>query len=402
MNIATKRLGDLADVFNGKTPSKSEQRENGHPVLKIKDVSEFGEYRGQFESFVEKNLAEKHASRWIKSGDSLILNAAHNAEYVASKIFLCTREVEGSLPTGEWLLVRPNQKELIPEYFHYWLKSNQARKDIRFIVKGIHLYPKDVAKLIVPCPQISEQRRIIEILSHAESIVRLRRAAKEKAKAIIPALFLDIFGEPTRNPKGWPIKTLGELVSMISGGTPSKAHSEYWNGTLPWVSPKDMKTPDIFDSIDHIHNKVLRETNIKLVPLGAILIVVRGMILVHTVPVARAMVPITINQDMKAMVPCSEISSFYLLWALRVLQPHLLELVTTAAHGTRKLDTARLESLRLPVPPLSKQQFFEFRGEEIISFQFKQELAAAKAQATFDALLSGSWDVCSLGKRGSK
>src|ERR1019366_8240712 len=217
MSTVTKRLGDIATVFNGKTPSKVEQRDAGFPVLKIKDVSETGQFRGAFTSFVDESMANKHSARWVHSGDTLILNAAHNANDVASKMFLAADDVAGVLPTGEWLLVRPNVAEAIPEYLHYWIRSAEAKKRIRFIVKGIHLYPKDVAELGVPWMPLSEQRRIVDIISRAEGIVRLRREAEKKAAELIPSLFLDMFGNPATNPKGWPKLRLDEICEVSYG-----------------------------------------------------------------------------------------------------------------------------------------------------------------------------------------
>src|SRR5574337_387317 len=233
-----KRLGDVAAVFNGKTPSKAEQRESGFPVLKIKDVSDSGEFRGKFTSFIEPSLAEKHSARWVKGGDSLILNAAHNAGYVASKMFLASGDVAGVLPTGEWLLVRPDQTKALPEYVHYWTRSEETRESIRFIVKGIHLYPKDVAELRIPLPPLAEQRRLVDLLTRAEGIVRLRREAQKKAAEIIPALFLDIFGDPATNPKGWnkePISHACQSADDIKCGPfgTQLARSEFHHEGIP-------------------------------------------------------------------------------------------------------------------------------------------------------------------------
>ena len=141
-------------------------------------------------------------------------------------------------------------------------------------------------------------------------------------------------------------------------------------------------------SANDVSRKVLVETNIKLVPIGSLLIVVRGMILVHTVPVAQSLIEHTINQDMKALFPVSEINVGYLLWLMKVSQPQLLGLVTTAAHGTKKLDTERLENFRIPLPPLEIQASFIEKVTPIESIQFQQAAATATAQATFDALLA--------------
>ncbi len=235
---------------------------------------------------------------------------------------------------------------------------------------------------------LAEQHRIVDILSRAEGIVRLRREAEKKAAELIPALFLDMFGDPATNPKGWPVHLLKDLVSFMSGGTPSKSREDFWQGDLPWVSPKDMKQAYIAEAIDHVNRKVLAETNIKLVPIGSLLIVVRGMILVHTVPIAQSLIEHTINQDMKALFPVAKINVGYLLWLMKVSQPQLLGLVTTAAHGTKKLDTERLENFRIPVPPLEIQVSFAEKVARIESIQSQQSAATAKAQATFDALLA--------------
>jgi hypothetical protein len=65
---------------------------------------------------------------------------------------------------------------------------------------------------------LEQQRRIVDILSHAASIRRLRGQAKAMAKELIPALFLDMFGDPATNPKGWPTARVGNLAEKISDG----------------------------------------------------------------------------------------------------------------------------------------------------------------------------------------
>jgi type I restriction enzyme S subunit len=120
------KLTEVAAVFNGKTPSKLEQRTEGHPVLKIKDVSELGEYRGKFESFVDPELATKFANEQVQEGDTLILNAAHNADYVASKTYHAQPATFGALATGEWLIVRPDRKALDAKFAHHWVNSTRT------------------------------------------------------------------------------------------------------------------------------------------------------------------------------------------------------------------------------------------------------------------------------------
>ena len=118
-----------------------------------------------------------------------------------------------------------------------------------------------------------------------------------------------------------------------------------------------MKRPEIEDSIDHVTEAALDETSLRLVPPGSLLLVVRGMILAHSVPVATTEVPVTINQDMKALVPDREIvHPVFFRYSLQGLEAALLSLVEEAGHGTRCLRSELWRRFEIPLPPLPTQR----------------------------------------------
>lgn len=149
---------------------------------------------------------------------------------------------------------------------------------------------------------------------------------------------------------------LGELVDFYSGGTPSKAKAGFWQGDVPWFSAKDMKKPRLTDSIDHVSNEVFRLTSLRKLPAGTIAMVVRGMILAHTVPISVLDVDAAINQDLKALLPKREVDISFLAAMLRAQHATILSQVSTAAHGTKKLESRVLHELRIPYPPLAEQR----------------------------------------------
>ena len=148
----------------------------------------------------------------------------------------------------------------------------------------------------------------------------------------------------------WQRRPLGKLVQERGGCTPAKVNPLYWSGTIPWVSPKDMKRELIGDSIDHVSETALQETTLHLVPVGSVLIVVRGMILAHTVPVAQTVEPVTINQDMKALIPGPSLEPAFLRWLAKSAQQQLLGLVEEAGHGTRCLRSELWKALQVSFP----------------------------------------------------
>ena len=210
-----RRIDEVAVVFNGKTPSKSEQRGSGHPVLKIKDIDELGRFRGTFSGHVGVDLAQKHVKQQLAGGETLVLNAAHSVTHVASKTFYADQEVAGSLATGEWLIVRWSTETVDSRFGNHWINAPDTRFRIRHLVKGIHLYPKDVARLQIPLPPFDEQKRIAGILDAADALRAKRREALAQLDTLLQSTFLDMFGDPVTNPMGWEKPPLEDLCDKV-------------------------------------------------------------------------------------------------------------------------------------------------------------------------------------------
>lgn len=188
---------------------------------------------------------------------------------------------------------------------------------------------------LVAYPTATEQEQIAAFLDwktgQIDALIARKKALLEKLKekriAVItqavtkglnPAAPMRDSGIPWLGevPQHWEVIPLGFLITMSGGMTPSMANLDYWDGDIPWVTPKDMKLARISDSIDHLTETALMETSIALIPVNAILIVVRGMILAHSFPTAINEAPVTINQDMKAL-RCNEgLEVAYLFWCL--------------------------------------------------------------------------------------
>jgi len=218
-------------------------------------------------------------------------------------------------------------------------------------------------------------------LDRAAEIRRRADAARAKARAIIPALFLDTFGDPATNPSRWPVEPLGNHITMSGGGTPSKIRPEFWGGSIPWVSPKDMKTAIISDSEDKITEAAMAASPVRLIPPNSILIVVRGMILAHTVPIRMNSIAVTLNQDMKALVPGQPLTPTFLRWLLQSAHGYLLGKIRESAHGTKKLETAVLTTFPAMLPPLPLQVAFAEQAQRLEATARHLDAAAAKAEA---------------------
>lgn len=147
---------------------------------------------------------------------------------------------------------------------------------------------------------------------------------------------------------------LGEVAKLLSGGTPSKSNGSFWNGDVPWLTPKDMGQWD--GTTDAHVTRAAIGKGTMLAPENASFVAVRGMSLHNEIRIVQSERPLTFNQDIKAVVAGPSIDSDFLYYALTASKPVLLGLVSAAGHGTGVLDTDRLRSLEIPVLPVEEQQ----------------------------------------------
>jgi type I restriction enzyme S subunit len=157
-------------------------------------------------------------------------------------------------------------------------------------------------------------------------------------------------------PEHWDVRRLKYIVDFCGGGTPSKSDEAFWGGDIPWVSPKDMKTDLIQDTEDHITEAAVRASATRMVPAGAVLLVVRSGILRHSIPVAIAGRPLALNQDMKALIPKGHCEPRYLKYTIQGRQ-HALRLAWTKTGATvQSIEHELLANTLFPVPPLAEQR----------------------------------------------
>jgi type I restriction enzyme S subunit len=258
---------------------------------------------------------------------------------------------------------------------------------------------KRLPEVLVPLPPLDEQRRVIsqieELAAKVGEARGLRRAAADESEIVWQTCARErILALPSTIPR----RELRDLVTMRGGGTPSKSEPRFWHGDIPWITPKDMKRRELSDAIDHISKEATEESPAKLIEPGAVLVVVRGMILAHTFPVAVLRARAAINQDMKALIPSSDVTAEYLSSVLWALNRDVLEMVDRSSHDTRKLLTDKLETFSIPVPPLREQRRIVAELDALHAKIAALEQLQAETEAELDALLPSILDKAFKGE----
>ena len=153
----------------------------------------------------------------------------------------------------------------------------------------------------------------------------------------------------------WTSRSLRDCATWYSGGTPRKGNSEYWNGSIPWISAKSLTEFFVGDSEDKV-TAFGAENGTRLVPENTILFIVRGMSLKSEFRMGITTRPVTFNQDLKALIALDGVLPSFLAYAIKGRTQEILGLVGEAGHGTGVLPTDRVQGLEILLPPPEEQR----------------------------------------------
>jgi type I restriction enzyme S subunit len=234
----------------------------------------------------------------------------------------------------------------------------------------------------VELPDLAEQRRILECLEQADALRRAKRFALDRSTGFLSAVFRRQFGS---NLDSGPFKLLGEVARITGGGTPSRSRPDYFEGSIPWLTPKDMRSDYIWHTEEHITEGAIRDSATKLVPAESILVVVKSKVLMHRLPVAIAKVPLCHGQDIKSIQCSSLFHNEYVAFTLRAHERRLIEIARGA--NTEGLNLAMLEELPIPEVAYEEQLRFVSLVERWSQINASQREELANSQGLFEALL---------------
>ncbi|MCY1700889.1 restriction endonuclease subunit S [Lelliottia sp. SL45] len=350
----------------------AESDDPNHPrYIRITDLTENGTLR---EDTFKTLPWDKAYSYLLSDGDILLARSGATV----GKSFLY-RETNGAACFAGYLIKAScDEEKALPKYIYAYLQSHSyweyiSGSNIQSTIQNVSA--EKYSSMVLPVPQREEQATIAATLDRetaridtlVEKKTRFIELLKEKRQALIthavtkgldPNVKMKDSGVEWigQVPEHWEATKLKHVAAFSGGGTPSKENPDYWNGCIPWVSPKDMKHEVITDSIDHITTKGLENSATKLIDSGAVLLVARSGILRHTIPVGINNVPVSLNQDMKALsLDETRVRPRFILRWVQGLNRSLLGIWAKEGATVESLEHEYVANTRLPLPDLKEQ-----------------------------------------------
>lgn len=391
-----KTVGDICDV-NPRLP-------RGHNIADDQIVSfvpmaTVDEVSGTIQALHTRPFAEvKKGYTHFMNGDVLFAKITPCMENGKAAI---ASELVGGLGFGstEFHVLRA-KNGVLPEWLFYFVRQpafrNEAKRNFTGTAGQQRVPTTYLSSAVIPVPPLPEQRRIVDLLSRAAGIVRLRREAEKKADELIPALFLDMFGDPATNPKGWPVRKVSDFVGRFEGGKNLQAGSNHGSPyrilkvsavtSGAYLESESKPTPDGYSPPQshfvRIGDMLFSRANTEeLVGATAIAEYTNG----------RALLPDKLWRFVWAEpIEPRYVHALFQSWYVR---RELGKLSSGTSASMRNISQAKLFELSLPIAPYARQKVFAEQAETVRSIVIQQSAATAKAQSAFDALLDGAFSL---------
>ena len=189
-------------------------------------------------------------------------------------------------------------KYLIPEYLYYALESVDFLKYTDKAVKGKTLNKEKLKKIKIPIFPLTEQLKISEILNKTQKIIEDKKKQIFLFDELIKSRFIEMFGDPIRNDKGWEIKKLGEVTDKISSGaTPIGGKENYKTAGISLIRSMNVHNGYFeYKDLAYISNEQARQLKNVEVELEDILLNITGASIARSCLVPSNIIPARVNQ----------------------------------------------------------------------------------------------------------
>jgi type I restriction enzyme S subunit len=380
-------IGDVAEVINGVTfasPEASSSALSGYiPILRAGNI--------KTELDIQNDLiwvpADKVSiSQQLSRGDIAICMSSGSSKVVGKSAQL-KNDFYGSV--GAFCAILRAGSQLLDSYLSYWLKSELFLEWRDKQARGANiqnLRASQIRKIPIHIPDLNEQKRIAAILENADRLRRLRRYARKLSDAFLQTVFLEMFGDPVRNVKGYPWLRFGDvcdsrLGKMLDSKQQTGKHNRPYvrNVNIQWgkISLDDLQEMD-FDEED-------RE-KYQLLP-GDVLICEGGE--VGRAAIWKCQMEECYFQKAlhRARPDLSKITSEYIVWLMFCLA-NLGGLVESTSQVTiSHLTGIKLKAMNIPLPPISEQHNFANVVSKFEELQDQLSEAERQVEHLFQSLL---------------
>ncbi|HXH05343.1 MAG TPA: restriction endonuclease subunit S [Vicinamibacterales bacterium] len=377
----------LAEVLADATPGFAcgEDVEDGVFQFRMNNVT----IEGQLDLTKRRRVPKdyRNIDRFLLRPGDVLFNATNSPDLVGKAAFFPGLE-EPAVFSNHFLRLRPRDGEIDGRYLTRWLNlqflHGRFRGMCRQWVNQATVSRDALLSLKIPLPPLPEQKRIAEILDQADALRAKRHAALKKLDELTQSIFLDMFGDPATNPKGWPVRRLGEVSEFFAGSTLPRG--EPYRGQVDGyflLKVSDMNLPgnDVYLKVSQEWSDAPGAASCTC-PEGSIVIPKRGGA-IGTNKKRITTRPSVLDPNLMAIVPQRRQVELQFLYAWLL---HVDLASITSGSSVPQLNKRDLDPLSIAVPPVDLQKEFTRRVAGVEKIVQRQRAAASRVEALFSSL----------------
>ena len=350
--VPFRRMGDIGTFYGGLSGKSKEDFKDGNAVF-ISYMNVYSNIELQTDVADRVRVSDSERQNTVQYGDVLFTGSSETPDECGMSSVLTTHTDQKLYLNSFCFGYRFNDPEMfLPGFTKHLFRSTELRAQITRTASGVtrfNVSKKRMEDVTIPVPPIEVQREIVQILDNFTELTA-ELTARQKQYKYYSEQLLDGFKKKS---KLVPISDLGKWQG---GKTPSMDERRFWeNGTIPWISSKDMKAPVLRDTQDHITQAALTGASMTLFPADSVAIVTRSGILKHTFPVAYVPFQTTVNQDIKVLTVREGVSGRYVSLALQAYGEDILARTKKQGGTVDSLDFQKVLDYIIPLPEYDVQ-----------------------------------------------
>ncbi|OPD37225.1 restriction endonuclease subunit S [Clostridium botulinum] len=363
------KLGELSEFIMGQAPNSQycNKKGKGTPFVK---AGQFGVKYPIIDEWTTKSLKKA-----LKKDVLICVVGA-----TAGKINLgCDCSIGRSVSA-----IRCNEKKLDHVYLYYYLKTwiTKIRQQSQGSAVGV-ITKEMLNDIIIPVVTLSEQNRIVTILDKAQSLINKRKTQIEALDELVKSRFIEMFGDPVKNPMKLPKTPLSNIGQWKTGGTPSRSNSEYYNGNIPWLSSGELNNIYCFNSDEMITELAIKESSAKIIEKGSLLL---GMYDTAALKSTINMIECSCNQAIAyAKLDENLVNTIYVYYCIQIGK----DFYKSQQRGVRQknLNLSMVKELEILMPELKLQNQFADFVNQGNTLKFQMEKSLKELEDNFNSLM---------------
>ncbi|HAS6027978.1 restriction endonuclease subunit S [Vibrio vulnificus] len=371
----TVAFGSICKLQNGRAFKPSDWSDSGDPIIRIQNLNDDSKPFNYCNFEVDKKFH-------INSGD--LLFSWSGTPGTSFGAFFWRRGF--GLLNQHIFKVTVDDNAISKDYLRYAINS-KLHEIIEQAHGGVglkHITKGKLEAIQIPLPPLDEQKRIAAILDKADAIRQKRKQAIALADEFLRSVFLEMFGDPVTNPKGWEVKALSEFSKVVTGNTPPRSEADNYGDHIEWIKSDNINTPSHFltEATEKLSEK--GEAKGRVVERGSILMTCIAGSLSCIGNIALANRSVAFNQQINAIVPTEISMSEFLYGLMLVSKKQIQDHSTNSMKGM--ISKGVLSSIKFPLPPLQEQKKYANVFRSYITFLDQMDKHAIDSVDMFNAL----------------